>query len=89
MRFATLKVPGGDAEVAVSQAGGWVVTNAQRWWGQLWGKDKEADITPANLDAFVRQQSVKGRLVLRVDMSGPNDPNKRPAMMNPHGMGGQ
>ena len=86
MRFATLKAPGGEAEVAVSQAGGSVVFNAQRWWGQLWGEDKAIEITPVNMDAYVRRQVVKGRLVLRVDMSGPKDPNaKRPMMMNPHG----
>jgi hypothetical protein len=86
MRFATLKAPGGEAEVAVSQAGGSVVFNAQRWWGQLWGEDKAIEITPVNMDAYVRRQVVKGRLILRVDMSGPKDPNaKRPMMMNPHG----
>jgi hypothetical protein len=85
MRYATLKAPGGEAEVAVSQAGGWVISNVQRWWGQLWGKDKEGDVTPVHLDALVRQQTVKGRLVLRVDLYGPNDPNARPMMANPHG----
>jgi hypothetical protein len=86
MRHATLKAPGGDAEVAVSHAGGHVLTNAQRWWGQLWGKDKESEITPMNLPDYVSQRSVRGRLVLRADMYGPNDPNARPMMMpNPHG----
>jgi hypothetical protein len=87
MRYATLKPPGGEAEVAVSQAGGSVVFNAQRWWGQLWGQEKSAEITPVNLSGFVRQEVVKGRLILRVDMAGPKDPNvKGPMMMgNPHG----
>jgi len=86
MRFATLKAPSGEAEVAVSQAGGSVVFNAQRWWGQLWGEDKTAETPPVNLESYVRRQVVKGRLILRVDMAGPKDPNaKRPMMMNPHG----
>jgi hypothetical protein len=86
MRFATLKAPGGDAEVAVSQAGGLVLTNAQRWWGQLWGDDKQSEITPLNLDSYIRQQkTVKGRLIFRVDMFGPNDPNAKRPMKNPHG----
>ena len=87
IRYATLKPPAGDAEVAVSQAGGSVVFNAQRWWGQLWGQEKDTDITPVNLSAFVRQEVVKARLILRVDMAGPKDPNvKGPMMMrNPHG----
>ena len=86
MRYATLKPPAGDAEVAISQAGGSLVFNAQRWWGQLWGEQKATYITPVNLDSLVQEEVVKGRLILRVDMSGPNDPNKkRPMMMNPHG----
>jgi hypothetical protein len=85
-RFATLKAPGGDAEIAVSLARGTVVGNAQRWWGQLWGDEKAGEVTPVNLEAYSRHQVVRGRLILRVDMAGPNDPNaKRPKMMNPHG----
>lgn len=85
-RYATLTAPGGDAEIAISQAGGSVLINVQRWWGQLWGGDKQSEITPIMLDTLVRQQIVKGRLILRVDLYGPKDPNaKRPMMMNPHG----
>jgi hypothetical protein len=84
-RHATLKPPAGDAEVAVSRAGGHVLTNAQRWWGQLWGKDKEPEITTANLPDYLAQRTARGRIVLRADMYGPNDPNARPMMKNPHG----
>jgi hypothetical protein len=85
-RFATLKAPGGDAEVAVSLAGGRIASNVQRWRGQLWGEEKAAELTPFSMDAFVKRQVVKERLIFRVDMPGPNDPNtKGPPMMNPHG----
>jgi hypothetical protein len=84
MRFATLKPLSGEVEVAVSQAGGSVVSNAQRWWGHLWGADKAEEITPVNLDTVVQRQIVKGRLILRVDMSGPKDPNGARPKMNPH-----
>lgn len=90
MRFATLKSPGGEVEIAVTRFGGSVLANAQRWWGELWGKDKQQDFTMAMMPDHVQQRAVHGRLVLRVDMSGPNEPSKRPAMgphgaMNPHG----
>ncbi len=86
MRYATLKAPGGAAEVAVSRAGGILQMNVQRWWGQLWGKDKEDQVTAANLSDYVRQRVVNGRLIFLVDMSGPKDPNANAAkMMNPHG----
>ena len=84
-RFATLKAPGGDAEVSVSQAGGTALSNTQRWWVQLWGKEKEQEVTAVNLPDFVRQQNVRGRLVLRIDLSGPKDPNASRPMANPHG----
>lgn len=83
-RFATLKAPGGDAEIAVSLATGSIVGNVQRWWAQLWGEDRAVDITPVNMDAYVQRRVVKDRLIFRVDMAGPNDPNQK-KMMNPHG----
>jgi hypothetical protein len=86
-RFATLKAPGGDAEIAVTRFGGSVLANAQRWWGDLWGKEKEQELTIAMLPEYVQQRTVKGRLILRVDMFGPNDPPKRGMIMNPHGGG--
>jgi hypothetical protein len=87
LRYATLKAPGGDAEIAVTRFGGTVLANAQRWWGELWGKDKGPELTAAAMPEYVRQKSVRGRLILRVDMAGPNEPPKRPMpmMMNPHG----
>jgi hypothetical protein len=86
VRYATLKAPGGAAEVAVSRAGGILRANVQRWWGQLWGKDKEDDVTAANLPDYTKQRLIDGRLVIMVDMSGPKDPNANvPKMMNPHG----
>jgi hypothetical protein len=88
MRFATLKSPTGDAEIAVTRFGGTVLANAQRWWGELWGTDKAQDFTIAMMSEHIQQRTVKGRLVLRVDMSGPNEPPKRPMMPmmdNPHG----
>ena len=84
-RYATLKSPGGDAEITVTKFGGSVLANVQRWWGDLWGNDKAHDFTTAMLSGYVRQENVKGRLVLRVDLSGPNEPPKRGMMMNPHG----
>jgi hypothetical protein len=84
--FATLKPPGGEIEFTVTRSGASVLANAQRWWGQLWGKDKQQDLTVAMLPDYVRQRSVKGRLILRIDMAGPNDPKKSgPMMKNPHG----
>ena len=90
MRFATLKAPGGDAEVSVTRFGGLVVSNVQRWWGQLWGKEREGDVTAANLLDFARERMVNGRLIFTVDMAGPKDPNAKGPnaggpMMNPHG----
>jgi hypothetical protein len=87
-RFATLKAPGGDAEITVTRFGGTVLGNAQRWWGDLWGSDKAQELTTAMLSEYVRQENVKGRLVLRVDLYGPKEPPKRGMMMNPHA-GGQ
>lgn len=85
MRFATLSAPGGDAEIAVTHFGGSLLANAQRWWGELWGKEKAQKLTVAMLSEYVQQRTVKGRLIFRVDMFGPNEPPKRPMMMNPHG----
>lgn len=85
MRFATLKSPGGDLDISVTKFSGSVLANAQRWWGELWGKDKVMEFTVAMLPDYVHQRTVNGRLILRVDMSGPNEPPKRPMMMNPHG----
>jgi hypothetical protein len=85
MRFATLKAPGGDAEIAVTRFGGSVLANIQRWWGELWGKEKGQEVTVAMLPEYVKQRLVKGRLILKVDLFGPNEPPKRPMMMNPHG----
>ncbi|HEV3385884.1 MAG TPA: hypothetical protein VG097_13790 [Gemmata sp.] len=85
MRFATLKSPGGEIEITVTKFGGSVLANAQRWWGELWGKEKGLTLTDAMLPEYIQQRTVKGRLILRVDMSGPNEPPKRPMMPNPHG----
>ena len=85
MRFATLKSPGDEVELSVTRFGGAVLANAQRWWGELWGKDKAQELTVAMMSEYVQQRTVKGRLILTVDMSGPNEPPKRPMMMNPHG----
>jgi hypothetical protein len=85
-RYATLRAPGDDAEIAVSFARGTIVGNVQRWWTQLWGEERVADITPLTMDAYVARRVVKDRLLFRVDMAGPNDPGAtRPMMMNPHG----
>lgn len=88
MRVATLKAPGGEVEIAVTHFGGSVFANAQRWWGELWNTEKEKgpEFTEEMLSEYVQQRTVKGRLILRVDMSGPNEPPKRPMMMkkNPH-----
>jgi hypothetical protein len=87
MRYATLKSPGDEIEIGVTQFSGSVLANAQRWWGDFWGKDKQQEFTMAMLPEYVQQRNVKGRLILRVDMSGPNEPPKRPMMMggDPHG----
>lgn len=85
--LATLKPPGGEVEFTLTRSGSTVLANAQRWWGQLWGSDKQQELTPAILPEYVRQLNVKGRLVLRVDMSGPNEPKRGPMMMNPHAGG--
>jgi hypothetical protein len=88
MRFATLKAPGDEVEIAVTRFGGSVLANAQRWWSELWGKEKSQELTVAMLPEYVHQRTVKGRLILRVDMFGPNEPPKRPMMMNPNPHGG-
>ena len=88
MRFATLKAPGKDAELTVTRFRGSLLANAQRWWGELWGEDKKLDFTVAMLSQYVSQRTVKGRLILRVDLYGPKEPPKRGMMMNPHA-GGQ
>jgi hypothetical protein len=87
MRYATLKAPGDALELSVTRFGGSVLANVQRWWGELWGKEKAQDFTAAMLQEYVQQRSVNGRLILRVDLHGPNEPPKRPMMMmnNPHG----
>lgn len=91
LRFATLKSPDGQAEISVTQFGGLVFMNVQRWWTQLWGKERGSDVTAANVLDFARQRTVNGRVLFTVDMSGPKDPNaKDPSMMggpmmNPHG----
>ncbi len=91
MRFASLKAPGGDAEVSVSRAGGFISSNAQRWWIQLWGRERADDVTAANVNDFTHQRTVNGRIIITVDMAGPKDPNAKdpngggPMMMNPHG----
>lgn len=90
MQFANLKAPGGDAEVTVSQAGGTVSSNAQRWWTQLWGQERVADGTSPNVDDFTHQRMVNGRIIITVDMAGPKDPKAKAPngggpMMNPHG----
>ena len=85
MRYATLKTPAGELEISVTNFGGSILTNAQRWWGELWGKENVTELTPATLPEYVQERTVKGRLIIRVDMSGPNEPPKRPMMMNPHG----
>jgi hypothetical protein len=92
-RFATLKSPGGDVEVAVTRFGGLVFMNVQRWWTQLWGKERSGDVTAANVFDYARQRTINGRLVITVDMSGPKDPNAKDPSMggpmtnphNPHG----
>jgi hypothetical protein len=87
-RFATLKAPGGDAEIAVSLARGTIIGNVQRWWGQLWGDERAGDITPVTMQAYVQQRETsKDRLYFRVDLAGPNDPSAKRPMMNPHGGG--
>jgi hypothetical protein len=88
-RIATLKSADGQAEVAVSEAGGLVSMNVQRWWTQLWGKERAGDVTAANVFDYARQRTINGRLVITVDMSGPKDPNAKDPnmggpMMNPH-----
>ena len=89
-RLASLKAPGGDAEVSVSQAGGIVFLNVQRWWVQLWGRERAEDVTATNVNDYARQRTVNGRLIITVDMAGPKDPNAKDPngagpMMNPHG----
>jgi hypothetical protein len=86
-RYGTLKSPGGEMEIVVTQFGGSVLANAQRWWGDFWGKDKAQDFTATMLPEYVQQKNVKGRLILKVDMAGPNEPPQRPGSMmgNPHG----
>jgi hypothetical protein len=85
MRYATLKTPNGEIEISVTNFGGSILANAQRWSGELWGKEKGLELTAAMLPEYVQQRTVKGRLMLRFDMSGPSEPPKRPMMMNPHG----
>jgi hypothetical protein len=88
MRYATLKAPGGEFEISVTNFGGSTLANAQRWWGELWGKEKATELTPAMLPEYVQQRTVKGRLILRVDMTGPKDPKESKKMgggFNPHG----
>jgi hypothetical protein len=84
MRYVTLKSPGGEIEITVTHFGGTVLANALRWWGELWKDEKGPEFTQAMLPEYVQQRTVKGRLILRADMSGPHEPPKRP-MMNPHG----
>jgi hypothetical protein len=92
-RFATLRSPDGHAEIAVSQASGLVSMNVQRWWVQLWGKEKADEVTAGNVFDFARQRTINGRVVITVDLSGPKDPNAKDPntggpMMNqqdPHG----
>lgn len=88
-RFATIKSPGGEVEVSVTTLGGVVLNTVQRWWGQLWGPEKQGEVTAINLPDFARQRMVNGRFVLTVDLSGPRDPNAKapnPAgpVANPH-----
>jgi hypothetical protein len=87
-RFATLKSPDGQAEIAVTKFGGLVSMNVQRWWKQLWGKERANEITPANVFDYAKQRTINGRLVITVDFSGPKDPNAKDPnggpMMNPH-----
>jgi hypothetical protein len=85
--FATLKSAAGEAEISVTRAGGSVMSNVQRWWGQLWGKEKAQDVTAGMLPQFVQQSTVNGRLILRVDLYGPKEPPKGGMMMNPHAGG--
>jgi len=85
MRFATLIAPEGACEIAVSRAGGTVFANVQRWYIQLCGKERENDVTPANLYDRVRKRMVNGRFLLQVDFAGPKDPNAgTPNMAGPH-----
>ncbi len=90
-RFATLKAPGGDAEVSVSQAGGMVVMNVKRWWIQLWGQEHAGDVSQTNVFDFAKQRLVNGRIIITVDLAGPKDPNAKdpngggPMMGHPHG----
>ena len=87
-RFATLKSPDGQAEIAVTRFGGLVSMNVQRWWKQLWGKERANEITPANVFDYAKRRTINGRLVITVDFSGPKDPNAKDPnggpMMNPH-----
>ena len=48
MRYATLKSPGDEIEIGVTQFSGSILANAQRWWGELWGKDKQQEFTMGN-----------------------------------------
>jgi hypothetical protein len=85
-RFATLKSADGKAVVTVSQAGGTLLANVQRWWTQLWGQDRADDITGTNLPDYAKQTEIRGRIAFVVDVAGPNDPAAKGMMMPPgHG----
>ena len=85
-QYATLKSPDGKGKIAISLAQGIVLSNVQRWWGQLWGRDQAREVTGVNVSDFSRQRVVNGRLVVTVDLFGPKDPNLKSGgpMVNPH-----
>ena len=84
-RFATLRQDNKDnatVEIAISQAGGTVLMNVNRWRKQL----GLADVNPAALDTVAPVRSVNGRTAVFVDMSGPQYKAPGPGGMIPgHG----
>jgi hypothetical protein len=73
----TLKPPGGDLEVTITQSAGGVPANLKRWVDQI-GLRPDAD----DVAKYTRTIDASGVKVLLVDLRGPNDPaTKRGPMM--------
>lgn len=76
--FATAKPNNGKNELTVTQSGGGVKTNLDRWVGQIGLKPSEDDL--AKYTKVVEAKDVK---VLRVDLRGPKDPTTKRGPMMP------
>ncbi|MCS6866218.1 MAG: hypothetical protein RMJ56_09215 [Gemmataceae bacterium] len=76
--FATAKPNHGQNELTVTQSGGGVKTNLDRWVGQIGLKPSDDDL--AKYTKVVDGKNVK---VLRVDLRGPKDPTTKRGPMMP------